>query len=107
MPDTTRAFDFSPLPQVLCINTSNVKDFKPLAFRREDPGLQKLPSNSQPCPVASLLPGALSSTRASPSIPPIPLPGGSPRSPRMDVGDLQTSPLLASPEEGRQVPFTK
>lgn len=50
MPDTTRAFDFSPLPRVLCINTSNVNDFKPLAFRREDPGLQKVPSNSPAVP---------------------------------------------------------
>lgn len=41
---TRRAFDFAPLPSVLCINIPNVK-FQTLVFGREDPGLQKLPSD--------------------------------------------------------------
>lgn len=43
--DTRRALDFSPLPCILCINVSNVNNFQMLGFQREDPGLQKLPSN--------------------------------------------------------------
>lgn len=75
MSDSRRAFDFSPLPQVLCINISNVNNSKTLAFRRgestslTDPGLQKLPSNRQSCPAASLPAAAPSSAHASPSTP--------------------------------------
>lgn len=86
MSDSRRAFDFSPFPRVLCINTSNVNNFKMLALSRgesisiTEPRLRELPNNGQSCPAASPCPAH----RAAPAPAPAPPRGsaGPPTAPR-------------------------